>query len=463
MDKYKSVGRKNRNPGTIPENFRLSYYMKIISINEVVMFTCIACVLCISFMIFMMSFGSLAAHAENIFKASAAVRTITPKGQAYMAGLASNRKSEGVHDDIYARCLILNDGATKLGIVGLDLIGLLQDDVNRIRKKVKEKGIELNLLIIASTHLHSGPDTIGLWGASVGESGVDPKYMSYLTDQTVEVIEEAYKGLKPARLKFASTIAPEGVSRNARIPDLIDREISVIKAEDESGKTTCTLINFAAHPETLWSDNHLITSDYPAYIYRHIEEKLGGVALFLNGALGGMVTVANNAHTFEESERIGLTIAQSALVALQNAKSSAVSSAKQQPKISIRSAEIEIPMENQNFMALSQIGVLPKRVEGKTIKSEVNLIKISSSAESAEMVAEIATVPGELLPKLGLKVKEAMKAKYKFIIGLGCDELGYIIPEEDFSLELYKYERSMSVGSKAGTIISEKLSELMSH
>lgn len=411
--------------------------MKITALHQVATIVCISLVF------------PLLSEAENIFKAGAAARIITPKEQVYMAGLASNRKSQGVHDDIFARCLILGDGKTKVGIVGLDLIGLLGDDVNAIRKKVKESGVELNSLIIASTHLHSGPDTIGLWGAEIGKSGVDPKYMSYLIDQTVDAIKEAYQNLKPAKLKFASITAPEGVSRNARLPDLIDREISIIKAEDDSDQTIGTLINFAAHPETLWSDNHLITADYPAYIYRDIEREIGGVAVFLNGALGGMVTVDDKAHTFEEAERIGSAIAQTALKSLQN-----VDSVGRQPTLFIKSAEVDIPMENQNFMALSQMGVLPKRVQEGTIKSEVNLIRISD-------LAELVTVPGELLPKLGLKLKEQMKVKYKFIIGLGCDELGYILPEEDFDLELYKYEKSMSVGSKAGTIIFDKLSELL--
>jgi hypothetical protein len=63
----------------------------------------------------------------NTFKAGAAKRVITPDMNVYLAGLGNNRLSAGVHDDIYARCLLLDDGETKIGIVSLDLIGLQMD------------------------------------------------------------------------------------------------------------------------------------------------------------------------------------------------------------------------------------------------------------------------------------------------------------------------------------------------
>jgi hypothetical protein len=55
-----------------------------------------------------------------------------------------------------------------------------------------------------------------------------------------------------------------------------------------------------------------------------------------------------------------------------------------------------------------------------------------------------------------------MTTPYKFVFGLANDELGYIIPEEDFSDELYNYERSMSVGSQIGPATTGKILELLS-
>jgi len=88
-----------------------------------------------------------------------------------------------------------------------------------------------------------------------------------------------------------------------------------------------------------------------------------------------------------------------------------------------------------------------------TRKNQVNYIKIGD--------AQIATFPGEVLPKLGFRVKDAMESKYKFVFGLANDELGYILAEEDFNKELYKYEKSMSIGSKIGTMTTEALTKML--
>jgi hypothetical protein len=52
-----------------------------------------------------------------------------------------------------------------------------------------------------------------------------------------------------------------------------------------------------------------------------------------------------------------------------------------------------------------------------------------------------------------------MTGKYNVIIGLGNDELGYIIPFEDWNPA--KYEESMSVGRETGPIVLGTLQALI--
>ncbi len=387
------------------------------------------------------------AYSDDI-KAGSAKRIITPKMNVYLAGLAGNRISTGIHDDIYARCLLLDDGKNMIGFVSLDIIGFPRWYVLKIKDDLKKMGINADNIIITCTHQHSGPDTIGLWGKNEMESGVNPEYMDFLCKQVFDVISEAYKNMQGAEIKLSSITVPDGVSKNFREPDLIDRELSLIKVDSISGDTIAILVNFTAHPETLWSDNHLITADYVHYIYRDLDEKFGGVTLFINGALGGMVSVDSKAHTFEEAERIGTTISDKAIESIAKAE------IQRNVNITLKKSEIDIPMENNNFKLLMDVGLLKNFLyENGNIKTEVNYIKIGD--------AQIATFPGEVLPKLGFKIKNAMTSKYKFIFGLANDELGYILAEEDFNKELYKYERSMSIGSKIGTMTAGKLLNLI--
>ena len=72
-----------------------------------------------------------------------------------------------------------------------------------------------------------------------------------------------------------------------------------------------------------------------------------------------------------------------------------------------------------------------------------------------------AAAPLELLPKLGLRIKGEMSGKYRFLICLANDELGYIIPEEEFGADKFGYERTRSLGPRTGTIILEAALELL--
>lgn len=253
--------------------------------------------------------------------AGVAVKAITPSKPVYLAGLARNRLSRGVHDDIYVRAVMLSDGRTIVGIASLDLIGLSRGFVLETMEELRGMGIDAERIIIACTHQHSGPDTIGLWGPEEGKRGVDLEYMSFLKGKIVEAISEAREGMRPAQMKLGSALLPErGVSRNVREPDLIDRELTLMILEGKGGEPICSLINFTAHPETLWSDNLLLTSDYVGYLRRRVEGVLGGTAIFLNGALGGMVTVDAESNSFEEAERIGFAAAETALEAARLAE-----------------------------------------------------------------------------------------------------------------------------------------------
>jgi hypothetical protein len=86
------------------------------------------------------------------------------------------------------------------------------------------------------------------------------------------------------------------------------------------------------------------------------------------------------------------------------------------------------------------------------LESEVNLWKIGELS--------IATVPGEISPDLGLRIKRAVDSSPTMIIGLANDELGYLIPPWDYDMGCYDYERSLCVGREAAWCIVARLEDL---
>jgi len=388
--------------------------------------------------------GTSGVAGHSAVRAGAAKVDITPDSRVFIAGYGQNRICTGVHDPIWARCIVLEIAGSRIAFLSLDLIGLFWDDVEVIRKGAASPSLPAENIIISCTHNHEGPDTLGLWGPEIGRSGVDSRYKLLVREKAVECVKEAESKIVPAQLRVGQTRV-EGVSRNARDKDILDPVLVALKAEDDQGRCIATLVNFANHPEALGSRNTLISADWPHYLYATVEEALGGICILQNGALGGMVTPDVSSHTFEEAERIGATTGLRAVECLQG------SPVMPCENLTHLSATLDIPVANKNFLALRKAGVITRTFHHGKVRTELHVIRFGD--------VEMATIPGEALPKVGLAIKSYMTARYKILIGLGNDELGYIIPEEDF--DPTKYEESMSVGPKIAPAIEAKLKALL--
>ena len=108
----------------------------------------------------------------------------------WLAGFANGRQATAVHDDLWAIASVVDDGSHRLGIVALDAIGLFHDDVVSVRRLVATR-TRLDYLIVASTHNHSTPDLMGLWGPRVGVTGVDAAYLARVIDGAADAVVAA--------------------------------------------------------------------------------------------------------------------------------------------------------------------------------------------------------------------------------------------------------------------------------
>lgn len=396
----------------------------------------------------------------------------------WLAGLGpGNRPSEGVHDDLHACALALSSGPATCVFVALDLIGCLQNETRLLRDQVE--GARPDHIAICCTHQHSGPDTIGLWGPTQLQSGVSAEYMDFLRERVREALTTSIQKLRRAKLAIGSAQAEEGLVKNVRAGGALDTEVSVMQARDAgTAEPIATLVNLAAHPEILWYESRLLTSDFPAYLRREVEEQ-GGIGLFVNGALGGMVTPDVTENTFAQAERVGVSLGKSALSALDSAQE--VDSLE----IAARRRFVEVEPDNELMKLGTQMGFLKYDLtEGGSFRAEVQVFHLGTSSQVSGFrcqdggrpeseagnlepdtcnlpLAQIACFPGEPVPELGLRVKAAMTAPHKFVFGLANDELGYLVLPEQYGTEEYKLETRSCMGREAGTRLAEALEGLL--
>src|SRR4051794_17806326 len=85
----------------------------------------------------------------------------------WLAGFGKGRKATGVHDPIMARAVVLATGKHKIALVSVDVVGLFHETVERVREELQG----FMYVLVSSTHNHEGPDTLGLWGPNLFQSG----------------------------------------------------------------------------------------------------------------------------------------------------------------------------------------------------------------------------------------------------------------------------------------------------
>ncbi|MCX6037015.1 MAG: hypothetical protein NTW99_03810 [Chloroflexi bacterium] len=378
----------------------------------------------------------------------------------YMAGFAQNRQATSIHDDLYVRALAMCTRERTIVFCALDLIGFFRPDVQDVIQRVRGHFTELTKpeILIASLHPHDGPDTMGLWGPDDRTSGVDPLYLAELKDKTVATILTALAAAtKESPAMKSVCLRVPGLAKNARNPEILDDELTALQFLDIDGRPLVSLFDFACHPEVMWEHNTQISADYVGYLRQAVEETTGAPCIFFSGALGGMMTPDVKEHSFAEAETIGQTLAKSGLEALENASSFPVQ------ELDVQKKEIKVKLTNILYKFAFRRKLLPdvRDPQGK-ITSEVNLIKIGP--------AWFATIPGELLPKLGLALKARMRAAGAQVPGVIClanDELGYILPAEDFRFPLnpFKpgkhYEETNSISKEMGPVVMEAMLNLL--
>jgi hypothetical protein len=180
---------------------------------------------------------------------------------------------------------------------------------------------------------------------------------------------------------------------------------------------------------------------------------VGGVALFMNSAQGGMVTAdtrlenGKEANDWNECIRIGNLMADEALRIIEPVDAEA------NPDIYCASKMIQFPIENDVMRYVLMNSPISKGTKHNddfsAVSTQMNLLNIGK--------AQVLTIPGEALPNIGFYVKRHMKTDQPFLFGLTNDAFGYMLTKEDFnSFKRYEYISRTSLGEMTGEIYSRE-------
>lgn len=391
---------------------------------------------------------------EEPFMAGASSSSINPEVGMFIAGDKPNRRFTGIHDSLYAKAVVVKKGKEVIALVTLDCIGLLYPDVQKIRMRASEiindTLMPAERIIVASNHVHSGPDVVGIWGPSQLETGVDAAYMEKMVQTAALQVKQAYEAMEPAQAYAVSGDFGKEWVHNICEPDEIDRSLQVIQFVDANNENLATLTNFACHPTFYDAVQNEVSADYVGAFYKDISSSIGGEHLFFQGAIGAWVQPEKEDQSFEVGIKRGDELSAEVQRLLKG------KSAFEDSDIQFRNEVFELPVSNPGWAQLSAAGVIKRDIDSTTT-TEMAWFSIGE--------AQFITHPGETPPAYSFKSKEMMGDGPNFVIGLGLDAMGYILKPEYFEPETElphaEYLTRMSPGREAGPMVLSKIEKLI--
>jgi len=427
---------------------------------------------------------------------TASVRITPPMGTP-IAGYYYERGAEGVHDDLYAKTILVEKNGKKLAIISCDIIEITAELAAEVRQLAeKSTGIPADHIMISATHSHTGPVILSSTNMYATEGTMGDLlrgYMKELPGKITESIILANQRTKPALLFFGSG-HEETISFNRRFfmtdgtvgwnpgklnPKIIkpagpiDPEVGVLYAESSNGKPLSTYVNFALHLD--------ITGglDFSADMPYTLSKILGGlkgedmVTLFGQGCCGNInhinVKSGKPQKGHAEAERIGTVLAGEVIKTYTRLKPIEVD------KIQARSTIVKLPLAEfsadevtsarEITQKFGERGAAPfldmvnafkivdvSERKGKPIDAEIQVFTMGDFA--------MVSLPGEVFVELGIYVKERSPYANTMVLELTNGSVDYI-PDSKAFVEGNYEPISARCAPGSGEILVERVLEIL--
>ncbi len=376
-------------------------------------------------------------------RVGAAERDITPVVGGYMAGFSLARTSEGVASPLKARAMVLEIGDRRFAIVGVDNLGVMREDTDWIKTGLA--GFANGDVFLCASHTHAGPDLIGLWGWYFVTSGRSHEYLRQLRKAVAEAVAEARALAAPATLvRGSGRLLPDGTVRNTNYGACFDRRVEVVHARAvDDGRPLGTLLHLACHPEALSRRLALISADFVGAMCDGWNARGHGQAVFVNGALGAMVSPRVKSKDESGAREMGAQLLGIAEAALASADPLPVDA------IEVRRRDVYIPLDTFGLKLGRLTMAIPRELHQGRAHTSVGWLRIGS--------LQAIAMPGEPEPGFAQRVRARTGVPDLLVFSLCDDELGYLLREQDARDREFAYERSMSACVRAGEMVEEAL------
>ncbi len=454
-------------------------------------------------------------------RAGAATSNITPALGASINGQMYDRKATHIHDELFARSLVLDNGQTRVAFVVADSCMISREIFDSAKRIIEaETGLATDHILMSATHTHSAPASV-----SVFQSEADRGYTEFLTRRIADGVRRALNNLAPARIGWGVGKVPEYVfSRRWKMkpssipfanpfgdspdqvqmhptpgsPDLVepagssDPEVSFLSVQSLEGRPLALLANYSLHYVGNTGDGH-VSADYFGMFAKRIRELLSAdlqdppfVGIMSNGTSGDAFWINPRVKTergapYAAMRRIADILAAEVFRVCQTIEH------RTWVPIGIRQAEIDLvvrrpdPEEVRRAREIMARTSYPITFEQMSQMSRTDFYSriyaretmlISKFPEKVSLVLQTArigdlgifAIPCEVFSAIGLELKQKSPLRPSLTIELANGYHGYLPTPDQHPLGGYETWRARSSYLEVGASpkVVQKLLEMIS-
>ena len=370
------------------------------------------------------------------FRASAAKVDITPDDNQPLIGYGP-RRSEGIHDRLYHRVAVLDDGQTTFVLVSSDLGAVSPNVYDDFAQALEGKtGVGRKNFWWAVTHTHGapavGPFVLRKSLRRSSQTEWDPAYANLVRDRLIQAVQQAMDGLAPARVAVGKGMSLANINRRAEEVDgtiklglnpnrPVDRQIGLIRLEEENGDPIALIANYAMHGTVLGAVKQ-INGDAQGVVASYVEAKLGSPMLYINGAAGNVGPIYFfNAH-FRNLTKFNVLLGDRILEANRSMQADTRGAFKMHVDSTFvetpLKAGLELPEELSSYYRVSDAGE-------KLMRIPIRLLRIGRDTV-------IWAAPLELFTQIAVRIRDLSPFPNTFYFGYTNGYLAYLPIKEAF-------------------------------
>ncbi|MGB4899457.1 MAG: neutral/alkaline non-lysosomal ceramidase N-terminal domain-containing protein [Saprospiraceae bacterium] len=398
------------------------------------------------------------------FRAAVVKKNISPSSPKQLLGYGA-RLSTGIHDSIYHRIIVLDDGSTQFFLISTEVCLMSPSEYDHVAGILQKKlGIQPVNFWWSVTHTHSAPE-VGVPGLAEAFMGdrykhpVDTAYTDFIEKSLIEGIQEARQKLEPARLGVGWGYSQANINRRAIDVDgraslglnpdgPVDRRIGLLRLEKADRSPLALIVNYPIHGTVLGQENVEISGDVTGMVANYVEHQTGVPVLFINGAAGNLAPI----YSVYPNPRAGHLSQFRVLLGdkiLEANNKLAVTS--DSIKLFTGALTVEGPRKAQlGWPAYLDAYSHSGQNGNNTVKLPIRFLRIN------EEVA-IWSAPLELFCEISNEIRDRSPFPYTFYYGYTNGWLGYLPTENEWKHGGYEVEVVSPFTPSMGKILTESV------